>query len=226
VSQVLERHHTPRGELALRRTGDDLELIINGAFVMSTSNGASERALVRLALEGREAVNLLIGGLGVGFSLAEALAHPTVREVVVVEVEPRVVGWGRTVFEPYNGGALRDPRVTVECADLDSYVSTCDRSFDVVCLDVDNGPGWLVHDDNAALYSESGLSRLYRVLASPGRLALWASEESPEFEARLARVFDRVSVRSFPVERGADDVVYLSDRGAAARRQRARPGVR
>jgi spermidine synthase len=209
---ILERHQTPRGELALRRTGDDLELIINGAFVMSTRNATSERELVRWALEGGDELRLLLGGLGVGFSLAEALAHETVREVVVVELEPQIIAWGRTAFAPYNGGALEDSRVTIECDDLASYVSGCRRVFDVVCLDVDNGPGWLVHDGNAGLYSEDGLERLHRVLDSGGRLAVWASADSPDFAARLARVFDDVLVRSFPVERGPDDVVYLASR--------------
>jgi len=122
--EVLERRQTADGELVLRRSGDDLELIMNGVFLMSTGNGASERELVRAVGPGGR---LLIGGLGAGYSLAEAVAVPDVSEVIVVESEPDVIAWNRTYFRPYNQGAVDDPRVTVVHADMVAYLAGLTR---------------------------------------------------------------------------------------------------
>jgi spermidine synthase len=154
---ILERRRTADGELVLRRSGEHLELIMNGVFLMSTSNGASERELVRAAgARGR----LLIGGLGAGYSLAEAVASPDLDEVVVVESECDVIAWNDTYFRPYNEGALDDPRVIVVHADIGDYLAARSPAFDGICLDTDNGPDWLSRPANAALYDAAGLVRL------------------------------------------------------------------
>ena len=93
---VVDRRQTPRGELVLRRAGEHFEVIANGTFLMDTRDGRSERALVREAIAGKTDVRLLLAGLGVGFSLDEALRTDAVSEVVVVELEPVVVEWART----------------------------------------------------------------------------------------------------------------------------------
>jgi spermidine synthase len=223
IAVVLERRQTADGELVLRRAGGHLELIMNGVFLMSTSNGASERELVRAA---RPRGRLLIGGLGAGFSLAEAAAAPQVRDVVVVESEADVIAWGDTYFRPYNEGALANPKVTVIHADLADYLrGAAPGGFDGICLDTDNGPGWLSKPGNAALYSEAGLGRLRDLLAPGGRLAVWAAHESGEFAVRLGKVFGSVAgsvvgsvagcvpgIVRVPVERGPDDVIYVADR--------------
>src|SRR4051794_33701293 len=138
---------TPRGELVLRRQGDVLELISNGTFLMDTSSGASERALAALGLDGQPpGARVLIGGLGVGFTLAAALEFD-VAEVVVVEIEPDVVEWNRQWWPP-GRAALDDRRVRVVVDDLARFLATTAHTYDAVLLDVDNGPDWTVTDEN------------------------------------------------------------------------------
>jgi spermidine synthase len=205
--EVLERRQTADGELVLRRRGEQLELIMNGVFLMSTSNGISERELVRAAgARGR----LLIGGLGAGYSLAAAVGEPDVNDVIVVESEPGIIAWNHTYFRPYNQGALDDPRVTVVHADIGDYLAGQPAAFDGICLDTDNGPDWLSRPGNAALYREAGLGRLRDLLRPGGRLAIWAAHESAEFADLLGSVFGGAHVIRIPVERGPDDVIYVA----------------
>jgi spermidine synthase len=201
------------GELVLRRVGTDFEIISNGVFLMDTRNGESERLLVRAALDliggtGR----LLIGGLGVGYSLAEAVRSPGLM-VTVVELEPAVIGWHATHLEPFSQGALHDPRVTVVCADLPSWLHATQESFDAICLDIDNGPEWTVTDGNAELYTGDGLDLLARRLTPGGVLAVWSAGVSPAFEDRLRARFATVETHAITVPRGEPDIVYLGRRG-------------
>ncbi len=206
---VIDRREGVNGELVLRRAGPDHEVIANGTFLMDTRDGRSERTLVREAVAGLKHARVLLGGLGVGFSLAEALRAPEVAEVVVVELEPVVVDWARTHLRPYGGAGLEDPRVRLVVADLDDAVETLAPPFDAVCLDVDNGPGWLVHERNRRLYDAAGLERLRRLLRPGGRLTVWAAAADAAFEARLRACFDAVRTVGVPVARGPDDVVYV-----------------
>jgi spermidine synthase len=138
---VLERVTTPRGELVLRRDGAHFEVISNGVFLMDTRNGSSERRLVSAALERHPApVRVLIGGLGVGFSLLEALSDERVARIDVVEIEPAVVDWHRTHLARYSSGALDQSRVSLIPGDVTEHLRTTTARYDVICLDVDNGP--------------------------------------------------------------------------------------
>jgi spermidine synthase len=205
---VVDRRQTPRGELVLRRAGEHYEVISNGTFLMDTRDGRSERALVREAIAGRDAVRVLIGGLGVGFSLAEALASPACAEVVVCELEPAVVEWARTHL---GGCGLDDPRVRLLVADVGDAAAALAGELDAICLDVDNGPGWLVHPANAAIYADAGVDRLRACLRPGGRLAVWASAPDAAFEARLRARFAGVRVVTVPARRGPDDVIYVAE---------------
>jgi spermidine synthase len=206
---VVDRRDTERGELVLRRAGSEFEVIANGTFLMDTRDGRSERALVTAATRGMRSARVLLGGLGVGFSLAEALRAPEVAEVVVVELEPAVVDWARTHLRPYGGAGLDDPRVRLLVADVDDALETLEPPFDAICLDVDNGPGWLVHERNRRLYDDGGLGRLRRLLRPGGRLTVWAAAADAAFEARLRACFDGVRTVEIAVARGPDDVVYV-----------------
>jgi spermidine synthase len=218
--EVLDRVTTARGELVLRRVGTQFEVISNGVFLMDTRDGRSERALVReaLAFHG-SARTVLIGGLGVGFSLLEAVAHPQLERITVVEIEQHLVDWHRTHLSGLTGAATADPRVALVVADLREHLATATGGDDVVCLDVDNGPDWTVTEANAELYRSTGLALMVEALAPDGVLAVWSANESPGYEALLRQHLDdvrtvRVDVR---LARAEPDIVHLG------RRRRAEP---
>jgi spermidine synthase len=208
---ILERRRTKRGELVLRRAGAHFEVIADGTFLMDTRNGRSERALVREALPDRDGLRVLLGGLGVGFSLDEALRDARVAEVVVCEVEAAVVEWAGSHLRGVCGHGIDDPRVRLVVADLRDALATLAGPFDAICLDIDNGPGWLVHPGNAAVYAGAGLERLGRLLAPGGRLAVWAAAADDDFAARLRARFGAVRTVAIGVTRGPDDVVYIAE---------------
>jgi spermidine synthase len=194
------------GEIVLRRDADGhYEIISNGTFLMDTRDGRSERLLVDAALAAcpAPAPRLLIGGLGVGFSLVAAVRHARVAAITVVEIEPAVIAWHGRFPDP---GAADDPRVTVVNADLASWLATVPQRYDVLCLDVDNGPHWTVRDENQKLYGDAGLDRLR---SRCDVLAVWSAARVPAFEARLRAHFSTVDVHQVPVARGEPDVVYV-----------------
>jgi spermidine synthase len=209
---VVERVVTPRGELVLRRAGAHYEIIHNGVFLMDTRNGASERLLVRAALDAcrQPPVRVLLGGLGVGFSLDEALRHPTVTEVAVIEVEEAIIRWHATHFGAHARTALRGPRARVVNADLVAWLGDGADRFDAICLDIDNGPDWTVTAGNAVLYTEEGLSLLRRRLVPGGVLAVWSAMAAPAFAAALRQHFRSVQVHLVEVPRGDPDHVYVA----------------
>ncbi len=215
--EVLDRVVTPRGELVLRRVGDDLEIVSNGVFLMDTRDGRSERALVReaVAAHGR-ARDLLVGGLGVGFSLVEAVGLGDLTTIDVVEIEPTLVGWHRTHLGGRTSDALADPRVHVVVADVADHLVAHPGAYDVVCLDVDNGPDWTVTDANAGLYGEAGLDRCLAALRPGGVLAVWSANAAPTYAAMLRAHLDEVRVLTVGgfVDRGGPDLVYLGRRRA------------
>jgi spermidine synthase len=209
---VVERVLTPRGELVLRRAQAHHEIISNGVFLMDTRDGASERLLVRAALDAcpRPRARVLIGGLGVGFSLDEALRHPVVTEVVVIEVEEAIIRWHRTHFGAHASRAPEDPRTRVVNADLAAWLADGADRFDAICLDIDNGPDWTVAAGNAVLYTHEGLSLLRRRLVPGGVLAVWSAMAAPAFAAALGRHFSSVQVHLVEVPRGDPDHVYVA----------------
>jgi spermidine synthase len=208
---VVERRATPRGELQLQRRGEDYEIISNGTFLMATHGGESERLLVRAAVAGcARPRRVLIGGLGVGYSLAEAVRIDDAAEIVVVEVEEAVVRWHAGPLRPWSGGALDEERVEVVVADLVGWLDAPHAPFDVICLDVDNGPDWTVTEGNAALYTPAGIRRLASLVAPGGVLAVWAAAPSPAFAAALAEAFSEVREELVVAPRGPPDALYLA----------------
>jgi spermidine synthase len=210
---VLDRVVGVCGELALRRAGADFEIIANGVFLMDTRNGESERLMVTVVADRMTAGGrLLMGGLGVGFSLRAALDHPRVGEVVVVERERAVIDWNRGPLSARHADARADPRARCVEADLLTWLPAAGESFDGICLDIDNGPEWTVTDGNAALYGAAGLDMVAGALSPGGVLAVWSASASPAFAARLAERFRDVVTLPVPVPRGEPDVVFLATR--------------
>jgi len=158
--------------------------------------------------------DVLIGGLGVGFSVLAALDDSRVERITVVEIEQSLVDWHDTHLAAFTGGLLRDPRVTVVVADIATHLAACASSYDVVCLDVDNGPEWTVTDTNAALYDDAGSRLLVGALRPQGVLSVWSAHSSPEYEQRLRTVLDDLTVLEVRRDRGEPDVIYLGRRPA------------
>ncbi|MFJ9633379.1 spermidine synthase [Streptomyces sp. NPDC101175] len=214
---VLDRREGPHGEVVLRRHGELLQIIANGCFLMDTSDGRSERLLIDAAysaLDGRPQPDMLIGGLGVGFSLAHAAADPRWGRITVVERESAIVEWHRSgPLSALSASALADPRTEILKTDLVAFVNETCATFDALCLDIDNGPGWTVTDSNDTLYSPAGLASCARVLRPGGVLAVWSAQPSPEFERTLWNAgFQQVRTEEIPVARGVPDVVHLAVR--------------
>ncbi|WP_405612348.1 spermidine synthase [Streptomyces sp. NBC_01508] len=235
---TLDRRDGPYGEVVLRKRpsthdgGDIHEIIANGTFLMDTSDGRSERLLIdaaqaALAPRRRDGLpSLLIGGLGVGFSLAHAAADDRWGRIVVVEREQAVIEWHHAgPLARISGAALGDPRTVILHTDLVGYIRTAteviDRPaehtdrYDALCLDIDNGPDWTVTDDNASLYTPGGLAACLARLNPGGVLAVWSARPSPGFEQALRNAgFTGVRTEEIQVARGVPDVVHLAVRPA------------
>jgi spermidine synthase len=222
MTDLIDRRDGPYGEVALRRRGDCLEIIANGCFLMDSSDGQSERLMVSAALgllKQPDGASVLIGGLGVGFSLAEACADPRPGRIHVVEREQAIIDWhtqGEAPLRNLAGTGHDDPRAVIIHDDLVHHLSTACEPYDVLCLDIDNGPGWTVTDDNRSIYESAGLDVLEGALTDQGVLSVWSSARSPEFTQRLASRFARVTTLEVPVLKGSGvepDVVILAARG-------------
>lgn len=210
--KVLDRVRGPRGESVLRQVDDRFEIISNGVFLMDTSDGASERLLVDAALARCAAPRprLLIGGLGVGFSLVRAVAREHVCAVHVVEIEASVIDWHHRFLRHITGAALADPRVRVIPSDILDWLRRTPDPYDAICLDTDNGPDWLVYESNAGLYTDEGMNLLARRLRPGGVLAVWCARPDPAYEQRLRTRFASVEALTTPRPRGCPDVVYVA----------------
>ncbi|MFW3462092.1 spermidine synthase [Streptomyces microflavus] len=217
---TLDRREGPFGEVVLRERGRHFEIIANGCFLMDTSDGRSERLLIDAALgalpAGRSGPSVLIGGLGVGFSLVRAAEEERWGRIVVVEREQAIVDWHRQgPLDRISGAALADPRTQVLHTDLVAHLRTATERYDALCLDIDNGPDWTVTDDNGSLYSPTGLAHCHDRLTAGGVLAVWSAQPSPAFEQALRNAgFTGVRTEEVAVARGVPDVVHLASRGA------------
>ncbi|MFD5690578.1 spermidine synthase family protein [Streptomyces rubiginosohelvolus] len=213
---VLDRREGPFGEVVLRERGEHFEIIANGCFLMDTSDGRSERLLIDVALAslpaGRTAPSVLIGGLGVGFSLVRAAEEERWGRIVVVEREQAIVDWHREgPLDRISGAALADPRTGILHTDLVAHLRTATERYDALCLDIDNGPDWTVTESNESLYSPAGLAHCRDRLNPGGVLAVWSAQPSPAFEQALRNAgFSGVRTEEVAVARGVPDVVHLA----------------
>nr|WP_260988025.1 spermidine synthase [Streptomyces sp. CFMR 7] len=218
--RTLDRREGPFGEVVLRERGEHFEIIANGCFLMDTSDGRSERLLIDAALAalpaGRTGPSVLIGGLGVGFSLVRAAGEERWGRIVVVEREQAIVDWHRRgPLDRISGAALADPRTEVLHTDLLDHLRTTTERYDALCLDIDNGPDWTVTEENGSLYSPTGLARCLDRLTPGGVLAVWSAQPSAEFEQALRNAgFTRVRTEEVAVARGVPDVVHLASKGS------------
>jgi spermidine synthase len=199
-SRVVESLEGLSGDLILfsRETPGGLryEITIGGHFVMAASDGATERRLATAALslvEKEAGISVLVGGLGLGLTLAQTLADPRVGRVVVAEIEEAIIRWNRTYLKDFNGRALFDGRVDVREGDIMEIIRERRAAYDAVLLDVDNGPSFLILERNVPLYTVGGITKVKRSLAEGGVLAVWSNQPDDLLEDTLGEVFGNVN---------------------------------
>lgn len=204
---------SPRGEVTLSRRDDGaLELRVNGVFVMDTTHTDTERMLATSTLRSVAAsggLRVLVGGLGLGFTLREVLADQRVTRACVAEIEPAVLDWYRRGLVPEVAADAADPRLDLRCGDVTDVVTGADdASWEVILLDVDNGPGYLVHDHNSGVYQRRFLTECRRVLASDGVVAVWSADSAPALVATVREVFATCEEIAVPVTLGTVETTY------------------
>jgi spermidine synthase len=206
-------------ELRLMRRGAEFSIMLGANELMNSRRSGSEEALATIACErirARERPRILIGGLGMGFTLRAALADlgPEAR-IIVAELVPAVLAWARGSMAEVFGESLADPRVSVRQADVGSLIRSGRSEFDAILLDVDNGPEGLARDANDALYDLNGLSAARAALRSGGVLAVWSSAPHPNFARRLRKTgfdVDEVRVRANGARGGARHITWIATR--------------
>ena len=192
----LARARTPQGEIALRRRGAVHELIVNGVFAMDSAEVTSELALADAAGAARVVV---VGGLGLGFTAARLLERGA-RTVHVVELARPLIDWALEGVTEQLERVAHDPRVRLHHADIAEWLPRRDDSFDAILLDVDNGPGFLIHDHNARVYAADWLAGAVARLAPGGLLVIWSEGAAPQLARALAEL-GQLTERIVTVER-------------------------
>jgi len=190
--------------MVLSKRGNELSIRVRGVELMSTRNHDSEDELGRRAAALAPNGRILVGGLGLGFTLRAVLEHAR-GPVDVVELVPAVVRWNRTYIADH---LLDDPRVTVIEDDVANVIARSNATYGAIVLDVDNGPDELF-EDNRRLYRRQGLAAARRALAPGGGLAVWSAFESTTFTAHLRECGFAVEVARVKA-RGARHVIWLA----------------
>jgi spermidine synthase len=205
------------GELRLMRRGKEFSIMLGTNELMNSRLSGSEAALATLAAKKIEAVespHLLIGGLGMGFTLRAALAVLGAKaRIVVAELVPAVVAWARGPMAEIFGDSLSDPRVSIRETDVTEIIRSKRAAFDAILLDVDNGPEGLTRQANDGLYDSSGLRAAHTALRPGGVLAVWSSGPNPAFAKRLRGAgFDvnEVNVRATGRGGGARHIIWIA----------------
>ena len=208
------------GELRLYQQGEEFSIrIVGRGELMNSRMHGSEDKLAELTcarLKTDAAPRLLIGGLGMGFTLAAALQHVAEQgQVVVAELLPAVVAWNRGPLGAHAGHPLADPRVSVHEGDVARLIKVQQRAYDAILLDVDNGPEGLTRKKNDWLYSMNGLIAAYGALRPQGILAVWSAGPAQDFLHRLKKVGFKVEEQRVRAHgnKGARHVIWFARRG-------------
>ncbi|CAN7693831.1 spermidine synthase [Neorhizobium sp. LjRoot104] len=180
------------GELRLKQRGSEFSIMLGSTELMNSRLSGSEEALATLSCEriaGRTNTHMLIGGLGMGFTLRAALsALPGDTRVTVAELVPAVVDWARGPMADFHKGTLDDPRVDIHVGDVGALIRSRNAAYDAILLDVDNGPDGLTRASNDGLYNHAGLRAAKAALRDNGVLAVWSSAPDAAFTRRLRDV--------------------------------------
>lgn len=204
--------------LRLMQRGQEFSIMTGSTTLMNSRMSGSEQALASLAwgkIAAQQQPNMLIGGLGMGFTLRAAQALlPADARITVAELVPAVVTWARGPMAAIFGESLFDPRLSIAQVDVGALFDSAGR-FDAILLDVDNGPEGLTRDANTTLYTTAGLRRAHRALRRGGVLAVWSSHPSPAFSRRLATAgfaVEEAQARSGTNKRGERHTIWLASK--------------
>jgi spermidine synthase len=221
--KVVARASTADGELELRQRGGDFLITIDGRVLMTSSDHRSEDAVATLAckeLAGLEAPRVLIGGLGMAYTLRAALdALPSAANITVAELTAEVEAWCRGPLAPLTRGAALDPRVRVVIDDVARVIERSPAGYDAIILDLYDGPRAVAKGAQEAFYGRRALVRTYTALSPRGVLAIWSEDVHDAFTQRMADVGFATSVHRPGGSRAY--AVYLGVKGQASRGRRA-----
>lgn len=205
------------GTLRLMRRGDEYSIMLGSNELMNSRLSGSEEALATLTGERMRhhlRPRLLIGGLGMGFTLRAALeVMAEDARITVAELVPAVVTWARGPMAGIFGSCLEDPRVTIHEGDIGPLIASQTGAYDAILLDVDNGPEGLTRQANDEIYDGRGLRAAHRALLPGGVLSVWSSGPDRMFTKRLKRsgfCVDEVRVRARGRKRGARHTIWLA----------------
>ncbi len=219
---TLAQARTPEGaELTLHSHDSEFYIRVNRQPLMGTNASESEKVLAELAcsrLRTEKTPRVLIGGLGLGFSLRRVLecvgpeAH-----VQVAELLPEVVAWNREFLTTVNGLLLDDPRVEISVTDVFQILAQAPAGhYDAILLDVDNGPIAMVKEGNGRLYQAQGLATISRALKPGGRVTFWSASQDSAFARRLAKAGFKVEIvgcKAYPQAKKKTHTIFVGDRG-------------
>jgi spermidine synthase len=212
------------GHLRLMQRGREFSIRLDRYELMNSRLSGSEEVLAATAcgrIKSRKAPRVLIGGLGMGFTLRAALASlgPDAC-VTVAELVPAVIRWAGGPMIDIFGSSLADPRVSIREADVGELIRSGPSNFDAILLDVDNGPDGLTRKANDALYDLAGLRAAHRALRAGGVLAIWSARPDLNFTARLGKANFDVNVLKVPARgsRGSKrHVIWMATRDDRAK---------
>lgn len=207
--------------MRLIRRGKEFSIMLGNIALMNSRLSGSEEAMAQLSaqrLTHAAAPAILIGGLGMGFTLRAALeAFPSTAQITVSELVPAVAQWARGPMAELFGNCLDDPRVNIEIADAGAMIGAARGRWDAILLDTDNGPEGLTRPANDALYSTTGLTAAMRALRPGGHLAVWSQGPDEKFTKRLQRTGFETGeerVRAHRGKRGARHVIWFASKPA------------
>lgn len=225
---TLAEMNTPNGaRLTLVEHDGDFCIRVNGQQLMHSAVNASELQLGTLGCErhaGKKGLRVLIGGLGLGFTLKSVLQSAGRMDTIhVAELFPEIVAWNRTHLAGLNGRLLDDPRVKVLEEDVKSVIQRSARTpYDVIALDIDNGTTAMVMTENNSLYSQRGMDSIALALKSDGRTAVWSACPDVTIEKRLRLAgfqVQAVPAKLYPTAKRAAYMIYVGDKIVSSERK-------
>lgn len=215
---LLDTAEIPGGDsLRLIQRGSEFSIMLGANELMNSRLSGSEEALASLSCERilpRANARMLIGGLGMGFTLRAALPllAPDA-EVTVAELVPAVVDWAKGPMAAHHGDTLTDPRVTIAVTDVAKLIRENEASYDAILLDVDNGPDGITKSGNDRLYTQTGLNQAWRALRPDGVLSIWSAHPDKAFAAKLKQTgfaVEEIEVRAHKGKSGARHVIWCA----------------